>query len=82
MSGHKSAIASEAIERIAGLYAIESEVRGKPPDKRREIRQSRTRPLLDDLRSWLEKILATLSRKSETAVAIRYALSRSRAFRS
>jgi transposase len=76
VSAHKSAIASEAIDRIASLYAIESEVRGKPPDKRREIRQSRARPLLDDLRSWLEKILATLSRKSETAVAIRYALSR------
>jgi hypothetical protein len=76
VSAHKSAIASEAIERIASLYAIESQVRGKPPDKRREIRQSRARPLLDDLRSWFEKILATLSRKSETAIAIRYALSR------
>jgi hypothetical protein len=32
------------------------------------------------LRSWFEKILATLSRKSETAIAIRYALSRWRAF--
>jgi transposase len=78
-SAHKSAIAAEAIRRIAALYAVESEVRGKPPELRREIRQSRSRPTLMELRSWFEKILATLSRKSETAIAIRYALSRWRA---
>jgi transposase len=75
-SAHKSAIAGEAILRIAALYAVESEVRGKPSDLRCEIRQSRARPLLDELRSWFEKILATLSSKSETAIAIRYSLSR------
>jgi transposase len=32
--------------------------------------------LLDELRSWLEKMMTTRSRKSETAVAIRYAFSR------
>jgi hypothetical protein len=37
-----SAIAGEAIERIAALYIIESEVRGKPPDPRSELRQSRS----------------------------------------
>jgi transposase len=35
--------AAEAIARIAALYAIESEVRGKPPEQRRELRQSRAR---------------------------------------
>jgi len=44
-----SAIAGEAIERIAGLYVIESEVRGKPPDLRRELRQSRSRPVIEEL---------------------------------
>jgi hypothetical protein len=43
------------------------------------IRQARARPLLDDLRKWMEKSLRSLSRKSETAAAIRYALSRWRA---
>jgi hypothetical protein len=37
------------------------------------------KPLLDDLRSWLEKSLRSLSTKSETAGAIRYALSHWRA---
>jgi transposase len=78
-AAHNSAIASEALERIGSLYAIESEIRGKPQGRRREIRQARARPLMDELHSWSEKVLATLSRKSEMAVAIRYALSRWRA---
>jgi transposase len=75
-TAHHSPIAAEAIERIAALYAVESGIRGKPPDVRREMRQSESKPLLEQLRSWFEKMLSTLSRKSETALAIRYALSR------
>jgi hypothetical protein len=32
-AAHKSAVAKEAIERIAGLYAIESEIRGRSPEE-------------------------------------------------
>jgi transposase len=46
---HQSPIAREAIQRIAALYAIENDIRGKPPDERAKIRQARARPLLDDL---------------------------------
>ena len=46
---------------------------------RSEIRQSRARPLLDELHRWWNKTLTGLSRKSDTALAIRYALSRWRA---
>jgi transposase len=74
-----SAIAAEAIERIGLLYDIEREIRGKPADVRLEVRQARARPLIDDLHRWFNKTLAGLSRKSDTAVAIRYALSRWRA---
>jgi len=73
---HKSPVAVEAIERIAGLYAIESEIRGRSPEERREIRNLRSRPLLDSLKQWLEETLRKLSRKSDTAVAVRYALGR------
>ena len=76
---HSSPIAAEAVARIAQLYAIETEVRGKPADERREVRQSRARPLLGELQAWLEKTLASVSRKSEIAAAIRYALARWRA---
>lgn len=76
---HASPTATEALARIGALYAIEEEIRGRPAELRRDIRQIRARPLLDDLRRWMEKALGTLSRKSETAAAIRYAFSRWRA---
>ena len=70
---------TEALRRIGELYAIEEEVRGKPPDLRCSTRQARARPMLDDLRRWMEKMLRSLSAKSDTAAAIRYALSHWRA---
>jgi hypothetical protein len=76
---HASPITTEAIARIGALYGIEEDVRGKPAELRCSVRQARARPLLDDLRSWLEKSLRSLSTKSETAGAIRYALSHWRA---
>ena len=76
---HASPTTTEALARIGSLYAIEDEIRGKPIEVRLSIRQARARPLLDDLRKWMEKALRSLSAKSETAGAIRYALSRWRA---
>ena len=69
-------VATEALERIAALYAIEKEIRGRPPDERREVRNTRSRPLLESLKQWLEETLGKLSRKSDTALAVRYALGR------
>jgi transposase len=73
---HASPIAKEALERIAGLYGIEKEIRGRPPDERQEIRNTRARPLLESLRAWFNASLAKLSRKSDVSVAIHYALGR------
>ena len=73
---HASPIAKEALNRIGALYGIESEIRNKPPDERRRIRQARAGPLLDALKTWLEASLAQLSQKSALALAIRYALTR------
>ena len=73
---HPSPITTEAIERVAALYAIEAEIRGSTPEIRKTIRQLREKPLLDSMHTWLEAALAKLSRKSDTAAAIRYALSR------
>jgi transposase len=76
---HASPTTTEALARIRALYAIEDEIHGKAADLRLSIRQARARPLLDELRRWMEKTLRNLSSKSETADAIRYALSRWRA---
>jgi transposase len=80
MEAHRSPIATEAVERIGALYAIEKEIRGRPPDERREVRNTRSRPLLDAMRAWLETSLSKLSRKSDTSAAIHYALARWDAF--
>ena len=73
---HSSPVAREALQRIGALYGIEEPIRGRPPDERRAVRQAQAKPLLDSLRQWFEGTLSKLSRKSETTVAIRYALSR------
>jgi transposase len=75
-AAHKSPVAAEAMERIGALYAIEKEIRGRPPEERREVRNTRARPLLESLKLWLEETLTKLSRKSDTALAVRYALGR------
>ena len=71
-----SPVALEALNRISALYKIESEIRGKPPDERRRRRQLHTEPLMHELKDWFEQTLARVSKKSELAVSIRYALTR------
>jgi transposase len=70
-------IASEALKHIAGLHAIEKDIRGRSADERRMARQQKTRPLIDALETWLRAKLALISQKGKLAEAIRYALSRS-----
>ena len=71
---HKSAVAKETLERIAALYVIEEEIRGRCAEERREVRNARSRPLLESLKQWFEDTLGKLSMKSDTTKAIRYAL--------
>jgi len=73
---HASPIATEAVERIGQLYRIESEIRGRPPDERQQVRDERARPLLIALHEWFKTTLTRVSRKSEVAAAIGYALAR------
>ncbi len=71
-----SPIATEALSRIAALYRIETEIRGRTAEERRAARQARSRPVVEALKVWLREKLGLLSRKSNLAEAIRYALSR------
>jgi hypothetical protein len=47
---HKSAVAKEALERIAALYAIEEEIRGRSAEERRAVRNQRSKPLLKSMK--------------------------------
>jgi transposase len=69
-------VAEQAIQRVAQLYAVEKEARGSPPERRVELRQTKAKPILDDLERWLQSELPKLSGKTPLANAIRYALTR------
>jgi hypothetical protein len=71
-----SPIAAEALDRLGRLYAIETEIRGRPANERAAARQARAGPELEALHAWMHATLMVLSQKSELAAAIRYALSR------
>jgi hypothetical protein len=62
-----SPIAGDAIQRIGELYGIEAEIRGH---------EARAGPKLTELRRWLIDTVKQLSKKSDLAGAIHYALSR------
>ena len=58
------------------MYEIEPLIRGRPPDERRHARQEQAKPLLDELKAWLEATLTRVPIKSELAAAINYSLKR------
>ena len=71
-----SPAAREALDRIARLFAVESDIRGRSPAERREVRQRSSAPVLANLKAFLDATLAKISGKSSLAGAIRYATSR------
>ncbi|KVZ32118.1 IS66 family transposase [Burkholderia ubonensis] len=64
----------EVLELIGGLYGIEADIRGKPAAERLRVRQEKSVPLLATIKTWMTDKLATLSKKSDLAKAIRYSL--------
>jgi transposase len=71
----KSPIAEEALQQIAALYRIETEIRGTSAEHRRSVRQQRSRPLVEAMHIWLSEQLKRISGGSDLAKAIRYCLS-------
>jgi transposase len=63
-----------AVELLAELYRVEAEIRGRPPETRRAERQTRSRPIVEGLKPWLEARLAGVSKGSPIGEAIRYGL--------
>jgi transposase len=72
--GGPAPIASEALERIAALYAIEKTIRGPSAGERRAVRQEKSKPLVLALKAWFEWQLTRVSAKATIAEDIRYAL--------
>jgi len=70
----KTGKATVALDYIQKLYAIERSVRELPPDRRRDIRQQRAGPLLEQFKIWLTDTADTLLPKRYIGEAVNYAL--------
>lgn len=75
-AGGNAPIASEALQRIAALYAIEEKIRGRSADERHAVRQTETKPLIEALKTWLEQKLEIVAKRGRLGEAIRYGLTR------
>jgi hypothetical protein len=75
-----SPIAIEIVRRIDALFEIEREINGLPPGERRAVRQIRSKPLVEQLRAYMEDKRKTLSPKHDLAKAMTYMLKRWPAF--
>jgi transposase len=67
-----SPIGDEILQRIAGLYAIEKQIRGTSPEQRRAGRQQRAKPLVADLEAFIRIQRERLSPKSNMGQALAY----------
>lgn len=74
-------IVDETLVRITGLYKVEDAIRGSNPDRRRAVRQERSRPLVDEFFTWLAAQAKRVSRKSDLGEAMAYMLKRQDGFR-
>src|SRR5580693_1345862 len=72
----KSPAAAQALEMIARLFAIEADIKGKPPAERLAARRAKATPILSELRAFLDATMEKISGKSSLAGAFRYAASR------
>lgn len=72
----KSPIAQEALRRIGELYVIEAQISGETAEHRALVRQEQARPLLAELKRYLQEQRRRLSAKTNLTKAINYALGR------
>ncbi|HLY45480.1 MAG TPA: IS66 family transposase [Stellaceae bacterium] len=75
-----SPLAVEAVRRIDALFAIERTINGQSAERRRQVRQEASAPLVADLERWLREERPKLSRGNDLAKAMDYLLKRWPAF--
>ncbi len=73
--GLPGTLAHQALVRIGEVFKVEAEVNGRSALRRRRMRQTRTAPVLQELKDWMNQTLSEVSAKSPMALAIGYALS-------
>ena len=65
-------LAAQALETIQRLYRIEAEGRALSFEERYRARQARSRPLLDELRQWLDEVRPTVPPRTLIGKALGY----------
>ena len=66
--------AQMALNKIAKLYNLERRIKLKTDEQRYQERQKHAKPLLDDLKAWLDKSALQVPKKTGVGPAIHYAL--------
>ena len=72
--GGNAPIATEALARLKKLYEIEADIRGLPPEVRRNVRQQQSKPIVEALKPWFEACLGQVSKGGKLGKALRYGL--------
>ncbi len=72
--GSKVSKADVAISKIRKLYAIEDRIKDLEPEQKKAQRQTLSRPVLNDLKDWLETNSRRVPKDSLTWIAINYTL--------
>ena len=67
-----SPLATEALEIIDRLFAIERDINGKPAAERLAVRQELSAPIVTELEAWMRETRSKLSRHDAVAKAIAY----------
>ena len=75
-AANKSQIAGVALAQFAGLYEVEREVQTLSAPERLQVRQQRSRPILDALHKWMLLQRQQVAGNSATAKALDYSLKR------
>ncbi|MFU1519960.1 IS66 family transposase [Vreelandella alkaliphila] len=68
----KTGKADWALNQIRKLYGVEKQAKTFEPDARQALRDQKSRPLIDQLRTWLDKSLAQVLPKSALGKALHY----------
>ena len=68
----KTGKADWALNQIRKLYGVEKQAKGLEPEARHALREQKSRLLIDQLRTWLDKSLAQVLPKSALGKALHY----------
>ncbi|WP_280563512.1 MULTISPECIES: IS66 family transposase [unclassified Chromohalobacter] len=68
----KTGKADWAINQIRKLYAVEKQAQGMTPEARQALRDHKSRPLIQQLRTWLDKSVNQVLPKSALGKALHY----------